>query len=313
MGWEALHDAMRSQGITSREDLSEWIHNQGFPRPRWCAHFSGRAQERILNFTVSQDARGSAIEALYVHIVLHRCRSVHHVPINPEPQRGVQCPQRQETNWEVLDRFDLHEVFEMRFRVLQSCPRHLRGRFQHASRCALEARHQAVREGDRTMEVRAWKLFCLLPFWLLQRPQGQVRVGKAELCDRFDKFGDGQWSTLNEAACQQASKSDPKRQDRPEPNLEERAHAALQKIQQGEVSRARQCLTGAALATGTEATFLEMQSKQPQIASREIPQAVLDFEPEEPVTLDRKILLSSLKSSPRGSSPGPGGCTYEHL
>ena len=112
MGWEALHDAMRSQGTTSREDLSEWIHNQGFPRPRWGAHFSGRAQERILNLTVSQDARGSAIEALFVHIVLHRCRSVHHVPINPELQRGVQCPQRQETNWEVLDRFDLHEVFE---------------------------------------------------------------------------------------------------------------------------------------------------------------------------------------------------------
>ena len=56
-----------------------------------------------------------------------------------------------------------------------------------------------------------------------------------------------------------------------------------------------------------------MQSKRPQVASREIPQAVLDFEPEEPLTLDRKILLSSLKSSPRKSSPGPGGCTCEHL
>ena len=243
MGWEALHDAMRSQGITSREDLSEWIHNQGFPRPRWGAHFSGRAPERILNFTISRDARGSAIEALLVHIVLHRCRIVH----------------------QVLDRFDVHEVFEMRFRVLQSCPRHLRGRFQHASRCALEARSQDVREGDRTMELRAWELFCLLPFWLLQRPQGQGRVRKAELCDRFGKFGDGQWSTLHEAACQQASKSDPKRQDRPKPNLEERAHAALQKIELGEVSRARQCLTGAALAPGTEATFLEMQSKRPRI------------------------------------------------
>ena len=29
--------------------------------------------------------------------------------------------------------------------------------------------------------------------------------------------------------------------------------------------------------------------------------------------MDRKILLSSLTSSPRGSSPGPGGCTCEHL
>ena len=43
------------------------------------------------------------------------------------------------------------------------------------------------------------------------------------------------------------------------------------------------------------------------------PRMCWEFEPEEPITLDRKILLASLKSSPRGSSPGPGGCTYEHL
>ena len=75
IGWNALHNTMRSQGIVSREDLAEWIHVQGFPRPRWGAHFSGRVQERILNLTVSQDVRGSAIEALYVHIVMQMCRS----------------------------------------------------------------------------------------------------------------------------------------------------------------------------------------------------------------------------------------------
>ena len=47
--WRALHAAMRSWGITSREDLSEWIHNPGFQQPRWGALFSGRAQERIIN------------------------------------------------------------------------------------------------------------------------------------------------------------------------------------------------------------------------------------------------------------------------
>ena len=129
----------------------------------------------------------------------------------------------QETEWEALDSVNLHEVFEMRFRVLQNCPHHLRGRFRHASRCALEARDQAARAGDRVMELRAWKLFCLLPFWLLQRPESQGRVGKVELCDRFDKFGEGHWSALHEAACRQVSKLDFKREDRPEPNLEERA------------------------------------------------------------------------------------------
>ena len=34
-GWDALCGAMREWGIHSREDLSEWIHRQGFPQPRW--------------------------------------------------------------------------------------------------------------------------------------------------------------------------------------------------------------------------------------------------------------------------------------
>ena len=33
MGWEALCRAMRSWGISSREDLSEWIGREGFPQP----------------------------------------------------------------------------------------------------------------------------------------------------------------------------------------------------------------------------------------------------------------------------------------
>ena len=32
-----------------------------------------------------------------------------------------------------------------------------------------------------------------------------------------------------------------------------------------------------------------------------------------PVELDRKTFFDSLRSSPRGSSGGPGGRTYEHL
>ena len=31
VGWEVLNFAMRSWGLQSKEDLSEWIHNQGFP------------------------------------------------------------------------------------------------------------------------------------------------------------------------------------------------------------------------------------------------------------------------------------------
>ena len=58
MGWRVLCGTMRSWGVSSREDFAEWMHRQGFVRPRWGAHFSGRIQERILNAVVVRDARG---------------------------------------------------------------------------------------------------------------------------------------------------------------------------------------------------------------------------------------------------------------
>ena len=265
------------------------------------------AQERILNLAIFQDARRSAIEPLYVHVVLQMCRSAaaQRVPANPEPQRGVQSPQRQETNCEVLDSVDVHEVFEMRFRVLQSCPHHLRGRFQHAARCALEARHQAVRAGDRVMELRAWKLFCLLPFWLFQRPQGQGRVGKAELCDRFDKFLFLETVIGAHSTKQLADKhprwisSDRNAQNR----IWERGEGTCGTAE-NPVGRSVPRTTESNGSSCRLARRFHILGDAKQTTTG---CAVLEFEPEEPVTLDWKILLRSLKSSPRGSSPGPGG------
>ena len=93
----------------------------------------------------------------------------------------------------------------------------------------------------------------------------------------------------------------------------ERAAAAYAKVQLGEITRARQCLTGAALAPGTEATYRQLQDKRPQEPSRALSDAVLGFAPREPVVLNRSLFMDSLRTAPRGSSPGPGGCTYEHL
>ena len=84
---------------------------------------------------------------------------------------------------------NLTEVFERKFNVLQNCPHHVRGRFRHASRQALEARSDAVH--NDVGENRAWKLFCLLLFLL--RGGRNERVSKAELCHRFDMFGVGEW------------------------------------------------------------------------------------------------------------------------
>ena len=62
-GWESLRDVLHSRGIRSREGLAEWIHSQGFAMPRWGAHFSARAQKRLLHFAIEDDARVSGLES----------------------------------------------------------------------------------------------------------------------------------------------------------------------------------------------------------------------------------------------------------
>ena len=309
ISWEVLRNAMQSWNITSREGLSEWIRKQGFPRPRWGAHFSGRVQERILNLAIARDIRGAVLESLYVHIALGWSQAAGSVAHCASP--GCDARQSSVSEWEVLDRIDLEEVFQTRFSVLQGCPVQLKGRFRQSVRVALEARQEAVHRGDAVQECRAWKLFLLLPFLILRRTSGRGRVGKTQLTNRFEKFAAGQWEVLFQEAV------DATRSDKPRVPVEmteaKRAKAACQKVRLGEVSSARQCLIGAALAEGNDQTFRQLQDRRPQEVSRPVPVEVLNFEPERPVQLDREMFLTSLKSAARGSSPGPGGCTYEHL
>ena len=171
VGWEVLPFAMRSWGIQSKEDLSEWIHNQGFPRPRWGAHFSGRVQERIWNAVIARDARGVARESFYVHIVMQAWLGERPMDIEEHQPSREQEQARNATGLEFLDNVDLNRVFDSLFSVLQGCPAVYRRRFKQAVRVAL-ARHSANASGDRIGELRGWKLFLLIPFSLLRRPGG---------------------------------------------------------------------------------------------------------------------------------------------
>ena len=82
VGWETLSEVMRAWNIRTREDLSEWIHRQGFSRPRWGAHFSGRVEERIPTMAATVDARVSELEAVYVQVAFLAFRQV---PLPVEP------------------------------------------------------------------------------------------------------------------------------------------------------------------------------------------------------------------------------------
>ena len=165
--WHALTGAMRSWGIQSREDLSEWIHRKGFVQPRWGGHFSGRAQERILTTAALIDARVSALESAYVQVVLRACGQS---PPCEAPQHGASArhgasvrqgesvPDHPDRCWAVMDDVNLQDVFQERF-SLQS-PQSFRGRFRHACRQVLEVRHAAVNSHDELMEERSCGKRC---------------------------------------------------------------------------------------------------------------------------------------------------------
>ena len=169
-GWSVLSRAMTSWGVRSREDLSEWIHRQGFPQPRWGGHFSVRAQEKILSIAAMTDSRVLLLQAMYVRLAMVACEQL---PPPPPPQlppplavlrqerpRRVAPETFSESAWSLLDDVNLTDMFQQRFSVLQSCQHHVRGRFIQANRKVLEAIHNAAMTNDPVMEERGSSSAC---------------------------------------------------------------------------------------------------------------------------------------------------------
>ena len=217
-------------------------------------------------------------------------------------------------SWEQMDDLDLSDLFLMRIPMLRSCPHFLRARLRQSFGAALEERHRAKVAGDEQAESRAWKLFGLIPLMLLHRPRGTGSLGRDELARRAELFAEGRWVELIERARQCAT---PIFGTKPEldegQEQQRRGNAAQRRIQQGQVSRARHELTGATLAPRTRATLDKLKQRRPQEQRREIPQPVLDFNPDVPLSLNKELFVSALRSSLSGSAAGPGGCTNEML
>ena len=140
----------------------------------------------------------------------------------------------------------------------------------------------------------------------LRGPRSVGKVSKHEACHRNNLLTTGEWGMLWHEALTTVHAQSLTSGPRGLLTKEQRAASACRKVQLGEVTRARRCLTGTALALGSEPTFREMQSKRPQQIQR--PRRVVGCELD-PVQVDRKIIMKSLKRAPRGS----GRCTYEHV
>ena len=181
---------------------------------------------------------------------------------------------------------DLSEFFLKRWTVWQSCPFQFRSRFRQATRQAPEARSEAVTTQDVLMEGSAWKMFGMLPVLLLRKPRCQGRVGEEELCLRFDKFASGEWWELLREA-EQTLRQDAQQVRRlTEDTPERRAEAACQKVKLGEVSRARQCLTGASLAPRTVDVWCDAEQEASGGREEHPTKIICDFEPDVPVQVD---------------------------
>ena len=99
----------------------------------------------MLNLATLADANVALLESLFVHVAVHSC--VTSCGTVPDARARVRRPRREEEpiqSWEVLDDVSLADVFQQRHVVLQSCLFHLRGRFRHIARMALEARSDAL-------------------------------------------------------------------------------------------------------------------------------------------------------------------------
>ena len=180
----------------------------------------------------TSDSRVLLLQTMYIRLAMVACEQLPPPPPVPVPRqetKGSREFPRQLLVGVGRSQFDGH--VSQRFSVLQSCPHHVRGgSFRPAG--TLEARHVAVGANDPVMEERAWKLFCLLPVWLLRRSPGDARVSKEDLCRRFDLFAEGHWDTLCDEAVAAITNSPPQREHH-ERTMEERAMAACRKVQLG--------------------------------------------------------------------------------
>ena len=198
-----------------------------------------------------------------------------------------------ESSWSILDDVDLRALFQERFMTLQSCPQsQFRGRFRQACRKALEARRDATNSGER-VDVRTVVEVVLFASFLAAVSAGeQAQVTKEDLCRRFDLFDAGTWDTLlDEAVASIRQTSMPRA--RHVLNMENRGKAARKKAQ-----------LHSPLATTKRSSNCKL--KRPQEVQWELPEQVRNFVPESPFEIDRDAFWKSLKTSPRGSSPGPG-------
>ena len=91
--------------------------------------------------------------------------------IPERPRRGFP-PAAVHQGFRNLDCVDLVNVFEVRLLVMNTITAFLQGAYKNALKASLQEIRRGQERRNRSVEIRGWKLFLVLPRILLHNPQG---------------------------------------------------------------------------------------------------------------------------------------------
>ena len=187
--------------------------------------------------------------------------------------------------------------------MLKMCPHFFCGRLRQCFTVALRERYRARQSGDIQAEERGLEGFWAGPNDVDASTKRNWIGGRDELAKRADDFARGRWIELFQAASEtEAPRHTTVVRSETEDQVR-KGQAALSRVRRGQLSRARQELTGAALAPKTLDTLAQLQGRRPQEREMEIPAEVMDH----------ALFTKCLQSAPSGCAPDPGGCSNEML
>ena len=89
-----------------------------------------------------------------------------------------------------LEAVDISSIFCTRASVMKSVQKFLKGPFKNCMKLALE---ESLARENR--QVRGWKLLLMLTN-VASQETGGGQISKKQLLDRFDRFNQGQWTSL---------------------------------------------------------------------------------------------------------------------
>ena len=231
----------------------------------------------------------------------------------PDFRIGAVQARQSSVGMESMDQVVLGDILKIQGLVVKSDPKFVTGTVQGGLQSGVRSScHQFIRRGT-LVQVRAWKLFMMLPRLLLSRPPRCGQVPKLQ--DSFViPFSSGEWAQLVETSLElskfEAQFATRRRRREHKDELSRRADRALRSVQLGELSVGRQELEGARLALGTKETIqvLGDPEKGPPFPRERLSEAVREVRPER-FELDEKLFLQYVRSSRRGGAGGPSGVT----